>query len=121
MYKYLGGIGISNMLGLLPVFGLGVFWVINLLPVIPILRLLGFRILDLLRGKEVPVLLESSGFGLFVVDQDFIGSIRVDDEGVQVGEDVILAADLFLGQQVVALVVEDDVHFLGAGAANVGA
>jgi len=36
-----------------------------------------------------------------------------------VGEDVILATDLFLGQEVLAVVVEDDVDLLGAGPANV--
>ena len=118
---YLGGIGIGNVLWLFPVFRLGVFGIINLLPVIPILWFLGFGILDLFGGKEVPVLLQSSGFGLLVINQDFVGSIRVDNECVQVGEDVILATDLLLGQQVVALVVEDDMHSLGAGAANVGA
>jgi hypothetical protein len=37
-----------------------------------------------------------------------------------VGEDVILAADLLLGQEVLALVVEDDVDLLGARSTNVG-
>jgi hypothetical protein len=37
-----------------------------------------------------------------------------------VGEDVILATNLLLGQEVLALVVEDDVDLLGSRAANVG-
>ena len=118
-YLYLGGIGIGNVLWLFPVLGLGVLWVVNLLTVIPVLRLLGFRVLDLLRGKEVPVLKKGSRFGLLVVDEDLVCSIGVDDQGVQVGEDVILATDLLLGQEVLAVIVEDDMDLLGAGTANV--
>ena len=69
------------MLWLVPVLGLAVFGIIDLLTVIPILGLLGF--------------------------------------GVQVSENVILASDLLLGQEVLAFVVEDDVNLLGAGTANV--
>jgi hypothetical protein len=37
------------------------------------------------------------------------------------GVDVVLAADVLLGQQVLALVVEDDVHLLRSRAADVRA
>lgn len=43
------------------------------------------------------------------------------DEGVNVGEFVILALDVLLDQMVLSLVVEDDVDALGAVSANVGA
>ena len=36
------------------------------------------------------------------------------------GEDVVLAADVLLGQKVLSLVVEDNVHLLSAWAADVG-
>jgi len=116
---YLGGIRVSNVLRFVPVLWLGVLGIINLLTVIPVLRLLGLGVLDLLGRQEVPVIFETSGFNLLVVDEDLIGSFGVDDEGVQVGEDVVLASDLLLGQEVLALVVEDDVDPLGAGAANI--
>ena len=107
------------MLGLFPVLGLGVLRVVDLLSVIPVLGLLGFGILDLLGRQEVPVFLKASRLDLLVVDEDLVGAVGVDDEGVQVGEDVVLATDLLLGQEVLASVVEDDVDPLGARAANV--
>ena len=107
------------MLRLVPVLGLGVFGVIDLLTVIPVFGLLGFGILDLLGRQEVPVFLKASRLDLLVVDEDLVGAVGVDDEGVQVGEDVVLATDLLLGQEVLAFVVEDDVNLLGAGTANV--
>jgi hypothetical protein len=116
---YLGSIRVSDVLWFIPILRLAVLWIINLLTVIPVLWFLGFGILDLLGRKEVPVIGQSSRLSLLIVDKDLVCSIRVDDQGVQVGEDVILATDLFLGQEVLAVVVEDDVDLLGAGAANV--
>ena len=107
------------MLWFIIILRFGVLWIINLLTVIPIFRLLGFRVLDLLGRKEIPVVGQGSGFGLLVVDEDLICSIGVDDQGVQVGEDVVLATDLLLGQEVLAVIVEDDVDLLSAGSANV--
>ena len=107
------------MLWLVPVLGLAVFGIIDLLTVIPILGLLGFGILDLLGRQEVPVFLKTSRLDLLVVDEDLVCAVRVDDESVQVSENVILASDLLLGQEVLAFVVEDDVNLLGAGTANV--
>ena len=77
--------------------------------------------LDLLGREEVPVVLERAGLDLLVVDEDLVLSVGLHDERVEMGVDVVLAAHLLLGKQVLSLVVEDDVHLLGAGAADVGA
>ncbi len=107
------------MLRFVPVLRLAVLRIIDLLTVVPVLRLLGLGVFDLLGRQEVPVVFETSGLNLLVVDEDFVGAIGVDDEGVQVGEDVVLASDLLLGQEVLALVIEDDMDLLGARTANV--
>ena len=70
--------------------------------------------LDLLGGQEVPVCFQFSTLHLLIVDLDLVGVVWVHNEGVQVSVDIILAADVFLDQQVLALVVEDNMHFLGA-------
>ena len=75
--------------------------------------------LDLLGRQKVPVSLQLTTLHLLVVNLDLIGVVRAHDEGVQVGESVVLAANVFLGQQVLAFVVEDDMDFLGARSAYV--
>ena len=64
------------------------------LPVVPVLGLRGLGILDLLGGQEVPVVLQRAGLGLLVIDEDLVGVVRVEDEGVQVGEHIVLAANV---------------------------
>ena len=54
-------------------------------------KLINLLYLDLLGGQEVPVVLELSALGLLVVDEDLVGAVGVQDQGVQVGENVILA------------------------------
>ena len=49
-----------------------------------------------------------------------VGVIRLQDQSVDVGEDVILAADILLDQVVLSIVVKDDMNLLGARAADVG-
>merc|ERR1719420_222600 len=117
----LGGVGVGHVLRLVPVLGLAVLGVVDLLLVVPVLGLGGLRVLDLLGREEVPVVLERAGLCLLVVDEHLVLSVGLHDERVEVGVDVVLAAHLLLGQQVLALVVEDDVHLLGAGAADVWA
>jgi hypothetical protein len=109
------------VLRLVPIGGLRVLGVVDLLLVVPVLGLLRLGILDLLGRQEVPVLVQGAGLCLLVVDQNLVGAVSVDDEGVEVGEDVVLAADLLLDQVVLALVAEDDVYALRARAADVGA
>ena len=77
--------------------------------------------LDLLGWEEVPVVLKRARLCLLVVDKHLVLAVGLHDERVEVGVDVVLAAHLLLGQQVLALVFEDDVHLLGAGAADVWA
>ena len=144
------GVWVGNMLWLLPILGFGVVWVGNLFSLVPlyfgllnhggewfrltILRRFGrFWILDLLCWEEVPVFLESTRSGFFVVNENLEVEIRgkrgpdylvlvvwSDDEGVDVRELVILALDVFVDQVVLSLVVEDDVDALGAVATDVG-
>ena len=70
--------------------GLGVGGVVHLLTVVPVLRLLGLWVLDLLGGQHVPVLLHAAGLHLLIVDLHFVRLVRVQDQRVQVGELVIL-------------------------------
>ena len=69
---------------------LGSFGVINLCSVIPVLRLLGFGVGNLLRRKEVPVVLKVATLHTLVVNLHLVGVVRTNDEGVQVSEFVIL-------------------------------
>merc|ERR1719322_1410711 len=115
-----GGLPLAVHL-VVPVLGLGGIGVGHVLRLVPVLGLGRLRVLDLLGREEVPVVLEGAGLDLLVVDEHLVLSVGLHDERVEVGVDVVLAAHLLLGQQVLALVVEDDVHLLGAGAADVGA
>ncbi|KAL3252870.1 hypothetical protein MRX96_054777 [Rhipicephalus microplus] len=74
-----------------------------------------------LGGQEGPVLLEFALLDHFVVDLDLVRVVGLNDQGVQVAEDVVFAAHLLVDKVVLALVVEDGVHFFGAGTADVRA
>lgn len=107
------------MFGLVPIFRLGIIRVRDGGTIVPIFGFLGFGVLDLLGWQEVPVGLQLSRLDLLVVDLDLVGVVGVDDESVEVREDVVLAADLFLDQMILSLVAEDDVDAFGTRAANV--
>ena len=47
-------------------------------------------VLDLLRLEEVPVFFQVTRFSLFVVNQNFVFVVGRDDQGVQMGEFIIL-------------------------------
>merc|ERR1712180_505101 len=55
----------------------------------------GLGILDLLRWQNVPIIFEGSLLGTFVINENFIGGVRINDKGVQVSKNVILASDFF--------------------------
>merc|ERR1719495_835896 len=114
-----GCIRVGDVLGLLPVFRLRVLGVVNLGSINPVIGLLLLGILDHLGWEEVPVVSQRATLSLLIVNEHFVGSIGVEDKGVQVSEHVILTADVLLDQVVLALVLEDDVDLLGAGAADV--
>merc|ERR1719228_431660 len=76
---WFGSIRISNVLWLLPIFRLDILRVINLCGVNPVVGLADLGILDLLRWEEVPVIGEGTLFCTFVVNEDFISSIWVDN------------------------------------------
>jgi hypothetical protein len=63
---------VGNVLGLLPVSGFGVVGVVNGGALVPILRLLGFGVLDLLGRQEVPVSLKLTTLNLLIVDENLI-------------------------------------------------
>lgn len=136
---------------------LGVFDIVNFVTVVPILRLLGFRVLNLLGRQEVPVFLQTARLHLLVVNPHLVGLIWIEDQCVQVGELVILkgkqkknacqnepllmrywlfaedilyfisfhfsppclAFNLFLDEVILSLVIENNMDFLGAVAADV--
>merc|ERR1719323_779783 len=116
-----GSIRISNVFRLVPIFGFGVFGIINLGPIIPIFRFFGFRVLDLLGWQKVPILFKSSLLSRFIVNEDFIGTIRLNNQGVEMGENIVLATDFLLDQVILAFVVENDMDFFGSWTTNVRA
>lgn len=69
---------------------LGSIRVIDLWSVIPVLRLLGFWVGDLLGREEVPVILKATTFNTFVVNLHLVGVVRANDEGVKVSKLIIL-------------------------------
>lgn len=48
-----------------------------------------------------------------------VGVVGLDDEGIEVRVDVVLAPDVLVDQLVLALVAEDNVHFLSSGATDI--
>mmetsp|Transcript_18200 Transcript_18200/g.43078 ORF Transcript_18200/g.43078 Transcript_18200/m.43078 type:complete len:218 (-) Transcript_18200:307-960(-) len=117
------GIGVGNFLRDVVVsIGLLVVRVGNSLLVHPVVGLGLVRVLDLLGGEEVELVLELAIAHGLVVDEDLEGVVGPDDEGVQVGELVVLDLDLVLHEEVVVLlvVVEDGVGLLVGRAADVG-
>lgn len=62
----------------------------NLLSVIPVLWLFGFRVFNLFGRQEVPVILQIAGLDLLIVDLDLVGVVWVDNQRVQVGVLIIL-------------------------------
>merc|ERR1719228_2543399 len=76
---WFGSIRISNVLWLLPIFRLDILRVINLGGINPVVGLADLGILDLLRWEEVPVIGEGTLLCTFVVNEDFISSIWVDN------------------------------------------
>lgn len=79
------------------------------------------RVVDLLGEKKVEVVVQRATLNLDVVDLDLVGVVRVDNESVQVGKLIRLAGNGLLGQEILALVREDDVDLAVAGAADIGA
>lgn len=57
----------------------------------------------------------------FTIDEHLVGVVRLHDQSVDVSVHVVLATNIFGGQQVLAFVVENDVDFLGRRSANVRA
>lgn len=88
-------------------------------PLVPVLGFLGLGILDHLGWQEVPVLLHAAALHLLAVDEHLVGVVGVQHQSVEVGVDVVLAADLLVDQMVLALVAKDDVHLLGSRAADI--
>ena len=117
----LGGVGVSDALGdVVPALGLLVLGVVHVGVVDPVGGLLGLGVLDHLGGHHVPVVLEVAVLDLDVVDAHLVGVVGVDDEGVEVGHVVALAADVALDEVVGPVVGEDHVGLL-VGAADIGA
>ena len=71
------------------------FNVINFGTVIPVLGFLGLGILDHFGGQNVPIFVNGSFLGTFVINKNFIGAIGVDNKSIQMSKDVILASDFF--------------------------
>mmetsp|Transcript_27887 Transcript_27887/g.78151 ORF Transcript_27887/g.78151 Transcript_27887/m.78151 type:complete len:379 (+) Transcript_27887:324-1460(+) len=120
----LGGVRIGNFGGDVVVScRLGVLRVRHHFLVHPIGRLAGIGVLDLLGRQEVELILQLARSHRGVVDLDLEGVVGVEDEGVEVGDIVILAGDLLLDEEVFVLGVgvEDDVGLLVGGPAHVGA
>ena len=118
----LGGIRVSNGgRDVVPSGRLHILGVIDLGSLVPVLWLGGLGVLDLLGGEQVPVLLEGTRPLLNEINEDLVGVVGVEYEGVDVSEGVGLCRDVVLDEVVLALVGQDDVDLLGGVAANVGA
>lgn len=103
----LGGIRIRDVLWLFPVIGLGVIGVIDGGTVIPVLWLLGLGILDLLGWKEAPVILKVSRLSLLSINEDLVGLVRLNNEGVDVGVHVVLATDVPIKSNQIRVILMD--------------
>lgn len=68
--------------------------VINLLPFVPVFRLLCIWILDLLWGQKVPIILQRSRLHLLVVDLHLICVVWINEERVQMGVFIILVINI---------------------------
>merc|ERR1711899_375576 len=79
----------------IPILGLGGVGIVNLGTIIPIFGFFGLGILDFLWWQDVPVIFKRSFLCTFVVNENFIGAIRVNDQSVQMSENVVLASDFF--------------------------
>jgi len=93
--------------------------ILNLGTVVPVRGLLGVGVLDLLGAEDLPVLFDGAGGNLLLVNEDLVGLVGVEHEGVGVSELVGLGLDGLLNEVVVAVVVQDDVNPLG-GTADIG-
>ena len=71
-------------------------------------------------GQEIPILLQGPALSLLVVYFNLVSVVWTNNESVEVSELIIFAANLSLYQEVLPLVVEYDVDFLGSWAADVG-
>merc|ERR1739838_246863 len=114
------GVLVGNVFGLLPILGFDIGFIGDGLIIIPVFGFGCLGVLDGLGGEEVPVLIQTARFDLLVIDENLVFVVGREDEGVEMGEDVILAADILLDEVVLPLVAEDYVHFLGAGSADIG-
>lgn len=66
--------------------------------------------LDLLRREEVPIGFQFTRLNLLIVDEDLVSVVRFHDQSVQMGVNVVLAADVLLDQMVLSFVAEDNVN-----------
>lgn len=62
----------------------------NLLPVVPVLRLLGFWVLDSFGRQEVPVVLQTARLDFLVINLDFVRVVWLDNQRVQVAVLIVL-------------------------------
>ena len=69
---------------------LGVLWIRNLCSVVPILWFRGLGVQDVLGQQNIPVVLDGTSLRSLVVDLNLVGVVWSEDEGVEMGELVIL-------------------------------
>lgn len=62
----------------------------NLLPVVPVLRLLGFWVLDSFGRQEVPVVLQTARLHFLIINLDLVRVVWVDNQRVQVAVLIVL-------------------------------
>ena len=98
---------------------LSVFWIWNVLFVIPVLRLLSTWILNLLCWEKIPVRVKATSLLLNIINQNTVSSIWTEDEGVHVSKLISLTWDLLLDQMVGSIVSKDSMYFLSAVATNI--
>ena len=69
---------------------------------------------DFLGGQEIPILLQGPALCLLIVYFNLVSVVWTNNESVEVSELIVFATYLSLYQEVLPLVVEYDVDFLGS-------
>merc|ERR1712050_477240 len=104
-----------TILFIIPVIGLLVLRVINHRFVAPVTRLLIFRVWNLFRLQNLPIILDGTLINFLIIDLYAYGVVRLDYESVKVGGAfvLLLVRQIRLLQDVFAFIIEDQMRSFG--------
>mmetsp|Transcript_16088 Transcript_16088/g.22582 ORF Transcript_16088/g.22582 Transcript_16088/m.22582 type:complete len:259 (+) Transcript_16088:450-1226(+) len=106
---------------IIPSLRLLILGIIHHLLINPVFWLALLRILNLLRGEEVPVLSEASRCLFLAINLNNVCLIRLHNQGVYVCKLVVFTLDILLDEMLFTLVAENHVDLLGAVTADIRA